>query len=314
MASIAIAWLVADSAARRGIAPARAAIFVGLNPVVLFYAVSGAHNDLFAALLLVCGIALALRRRVAAAGGAVVAASGDQADGRPGAARSCWSAARRRRRAAIGAAVAMLVIGRTDAGPVRRAAASISCISISTDPLFDTAFSGPDRLAWALGTQITRACARACTRRRGSVALIASVGLARWRRDHGGRMGVAGLLGAIASLAPWYLVWVLPLAALGLSRALGLAALLVTAYLLAVHIPALGGVPWLSQAPASTRVTTTVANSAPGRRWRTDQRRLANHRQNAVVGVGSNGRATGLSELNRARPVSGSDGHKAAER
>ena len=56
----------------------------------------------------------------------------------------------------------------------------------------------------------------------------------------------AALLASIASLAPWYLVWLLPFAALGRSRALWVTALLATAYLLAVHLPALGGQPWLS--------------------------------------------------------------------
>jgi hypothetical protein len=56
------------------------------------------------------------------------------------------------------------------------------------------------------------------------------------------------LIASIASLAPWYLVWVLPFAALSRSRALTVVALAATGYLVVVHMPALGYVPWLSGA------------------------------------------------------------------
>ena len=56
------------------------------------------------------------------------------------------------------------------------------------------------------------------------------------------------LIASIASLAPWYLVWALPLAAVSRSRALRAATLVATTYLIAVHLPALGGQPWLMPA------------------------------------------------------------------
>jgi len=271
LASIAIAMLVADSAKRRGIEPARAAIFVGLNPLLLFYAVSGAHNDLFAALLLVCAISLALRRREAAAGGAMVAAAAIKLT--VGLALPFLViGARRRGRAAWGAAAAavllavptLILFGPHVFGQLHR---------ISTDPLFDTTFSGPDRLARAIGTSIDSGVRAACVLAAGALALIAVL----WAWRGGDAIAAAGwallaLLASIASLAPWYLVWLLPLAALGRSRALRAATLLATAYLLAIHVPAFGGVPWLSQPPASTRVTTTVASFVRARERRADQR------------------------------------------
>jgi hypothetical protein len=54
------------------------------------------------------------------------------------------------------------------------------------------------------------------------------------------------LVASIASLAPWYLVWVLAPAAVGRSRPLRIAVLAATGYLLATHLPALGGQPWLA--------------------------------------------------------------------
>jgi hypothetical protein len=70
-------------------------------------------------------------------------------------------------------------------------------------------------------------------------------------------IGAAGwaflaLLVSIASLAPWYLVWLLPLAAVGRSRALQAAALAATLCLVAVHLPALHHQPWLSHARSIT--------------------------------------------------------------
>ncbi len=46
LAAVLLSWLAAEVARARGGNPARAAMFVGLNPVLLVYAVSGAHNDL----------------------------------------------------------------------------------------------------------------------------------------------------------------------------------------------------------------------------------------------------------------------------
>jgi hypothetical protein len=46
--SLATVWLVWRCAAALGRDPLRAALFVGLNPVLLLFAVGGAHNDFFA--------------------------------------------------------------------------------------------------------------------------------------------------------------------------------------------------------------------------------------------------------------------------
>ncbi|MDQ2759578.1 MAG: hypothetical protein M3Y17_03840 [Actinomycetota bacterium] len=128
VASVAIAFLVVDIARRRGLNPVRAALFFGLNPVLLVYTVSGAHNDLLAVLLAV---------------------------------------------AAIGVPT-LVLFGPHIIDQLRR---------ISTDPQFDIAFSGPDRLASALGTQIGAGVRAACTGAAGVAALIAA-GWA-WRRATG---------------------------------------------------------------------------------------------------------------------------------
>jgi len=107
----------------------------------------------------------------------------------------------------------------------------------------------------------------ACTGAAGVAALIAAVWA--WRGGDwitGAGWAFVALIAAIASLAPWYLVWLLPLAALARGRALPAAALLATAYMVAVHLPVLGGVPWLS--PPITPVPQWRESSA-ARRART---------------------------------------------
>ncbi len=263
-ASIATACLVARIAKLRHLNPTRAAIFVGLNPVLLFYAVSGAHNDLIAALLMVCAIALMLQGRESPAAGAAVAAAAIKLTvglALPfvlvGAARS--------RRAAWAATLAIVVIG-VPALLLFGPDLFTQLQRIGTDPLFDTVFSGPDRIASALGTHITPVIRAGCTGLAGAVALAAVV----WAWRGGDAITAAGwaflaLIASIASLAPWYLVWLLPLAALGRSRRLRVASLLATAYLIAVHLPALGGVPWLSQAGAGAHPQASqIASVAPG--------------------------------------------------
>jgi hypothetical protein len=260
LASIAVAAIVADLAGRRGLNRSRAAIFVGLNPIVLFYAVSGAHNDLLAVLLVVCGLALTLRGMEAS--GASVALGAAAIKLTLGLALPfVVILAARRRRAALGVVLALLALGIPSLlifGPhlfdqLHR---------ITTDSLFDTTFSGPDRLATLLGTHISDAMRLICTGAAGVAALVAIICALRGA-DAVSCAGWAclALLASIASLAPWYLVWLLPLAALGRSRGLRTATLLATAYLVVVHLPAVGGEPWLSHAGSSGASLTQVAST-----------------------------------------------------
>ncbi len=245
IASVALALLVARIAAARGLNPARAAIFVGLNPVLLVYAVSGAHSDLLGMLLVLAAVALTLRGRDAVGAGTAVAAAAVKVT--LGLALPfVLIGAGRRRRAIAGAAAALAAIGLATL-TVFGTHVFDQLHRITTDPQFDTAWSGPDRLATALGTHIGSGVRLVCT----GLAAIASVAalVRAWRGADwitAAGWAVLALIVSIASLAPWYLVWLLPFAALGRSQALRAAALLATGYLLAVHMPALGAQPWLS--------------------------------------------------------------------
>lgn len=245
IASVALALLVARIAAARGLNPPRAAIFVGLNPVLLVYAVSGAHNDLLAAALVLAAVGLTLQGREATGAATAVAAAAVKVT--LGLALPfVLIGAARRPRAIAGAAAALAAIGLATVA-VFGTHVFDQLHRITTDSEFDTAWSGPDGLATVLGTHIGSGVRLVCT----GLAAIASVA-ALYRAWRGADWITAAgwaalaLIISIASLATWYLVWLLPFAALGRSRALRAAALVATGYLLAVHMPALAGQPWLS--------------------------------------------------------------------
>jgi hypothetical protein len=264
IASVLTALIVARVAERRGLDPARAAILVGLNPVLLFYAVSGAHNDLLAVALMVGAIALMVDGQDSWAGAATVAAAAVKLT--VGLALPfVLLGAVRRGRATRGAALAIVAIGVPSLllfGPDLFS----QLHRISTDRLFDTVFSGPDRLATLLGTHITAAIRALCT----GLALVVALATLVWVRRGADAITAAGwaflaLIASIASLAPWYLAWLMPLAALGRSRRLRVVSLLATAYLILVHLPALGGEPWLSQAGSASSNASQIASVREGR-------------------------------------------------
>src|SRR3954469_510495 len=72
-ASLGCVARVASCARRLGADPLRAAAFVGLNPIVLVWAVGGAHNDLLATVVALGAVRLVLEPARERAGGAVLA-------------------------------------------------------------------------------------------------------------------------------------------------------------------------------------------------------------------------------------------------
>jgi hypothetical protein len=73
LACVALTWSCARMLGRE---PMRAALLVGLNPLVLVFGVGGGHNDALMALVVLAGIWLLLRGRAAGGAAAVTSAAG----------------------------------------------------------------------------------------------------------------------------------------------------------------------------------------------------------------------------------------------
>src|SRR3954453_8557615 len=75
LASLATVWLVWDAARRLRVTPGPAAMLFGLNPLVLVWAVGGAHNDLLVGAAVTGGVWLAVAGRERLSGAALAGAA-----------------------------------------------------------------------------------------------------------------------------------------------------------------------------------------------------------------------------------------------
>jgi alpha-1,6-mannosyltransferase len=238
-ASLGIVALVWRAAAGSGRDPVAPGLLVGLNPLVVLYAVGGAHNDLTMMLLAVGGVVLlhsARPPRPALGGGALAAATAVKAS-------------------------AGLLLPFALAGARGRARALAGMLAVSAVVLFAALLSfGADalNLVDVLGTEQQRralnSVPRAASRLFGSAGLpegvrvafavafgAAVLGLLLWVRRGADWVTAAGwatlaLLVSTAWLLPWYGAWLMPLAGLSDSPWLRRAALAFTAVYLATKI------------------------------------------------------------------------------
>jgi alpha-1,6-mannosyltransferase len=233
LATIALVWRCAE---RLGRDPERAALFVGLNPILLLFGVGGAHNDFFLALGLVGGIALVLgdRERPGAAAltlGAAVKASAAL----PLAFLLVRPGQRRARLAGIAVASgAVLVLSAAMFGTdVLRLAGAIR------DQQSKVAlFSVPNEVGLKLGlggmTDGIRAVAIATFVASLAWLVVRTARGADWIAAAG--WATLALLVTSAWLLPWYLVWLLPLAALADDRRLRAAAIALCAFIVYTRV------------------------------------------------------------------------------
>jgi hypothetical protein len=247
-----IAVLVARLAPVRGLEPLRAAAFVALNPLVLVHVVGGAHNDGLAMLLAMAGVAAALAAREVPAGAAFVAAAAIKLPAvvvAPfallGTARPSSPTGRKYDRS-----VGKRPTGRLLLGGVLAAAgiglAAYAAFCWNWLDAFGLAGESQDRtshmsipITFARLTGIDGDATRLA-------ALLLYAGLVAyllaWTWRGGDWLRAAawaslGLLLATAWLLPWYLIWLLPLAALSRDRPLQLLTLALTAFQLTTRIP-----------------------------------------------------------------------------
>jgi alpha-1,6-mannosyltransferase len=239
---VALVWRIAQRLGRDPLVPALA---VGLNPLVLVHVVGGAHNEALTVLLTMAGVLLWVGGRGTA--GVVVAtvATGIKASAAlvvPFLALSDRTQALRR---VVAAAITMAAIAAI--GLIAFGTHALDALSLIGDNQDRTSrFSVPyktaqllgallpgDRLDYSDGVRIAFALAFAAVFLwllwrvwRGLIDPLDAIGWATF-----------AILIASAWLVPWYILWLLPFAALSRDRRLRIATLALCAWMLAITIP-----------------------------------------------------------------------------
>jgi alpha-1,6-mannosyltransferase len=243
LASLGFIALVWRCARQLGHDPRFAVLFVAANPIFLIYEVGGFHNDVFMILPALGAISLLLDRRDSWAGASLMLAVGVKFTALlllPFLLLAAGPGLRRRARVVGGMALAAvpLVIASI-------AAFGFATHNLSAQTTLLTPFSVPNLAGMLIGLGgATPMFLRAA----GVAALVAVAlliaGVRRGRLDWLSAAGFAtvALLASLAWLMPWYILWVLPLAALGSSLRLRRAAFAITLFLVLAYIPATGAV------------------------------------------------------------------------
>lgn len=232
---LALVWRIAQRLHRP---PVAAVLFVGLNPLALAYGVGGAHNDVFMVLLLLAGVLWALQERPSLGAGAIVAAAAIKASAGL-ALPFMWVASSRRSGVVKGAvlagagvlAVTAIAFGSDVFGALTSFSDQGGHTSLRSFPgQLSQAFVGAHDVSPGIHVAVE------------IVFVLVLVGLLvatrrglSWIVATGWAM--LALLLALAWAMPWYVLWLLPFAALGGDRRLRAAALTCTAFFLVVRMP-----------------------------------------------------------------------------
>lgn len=223
LASIAVvAALTARLARLRGVEPAEAAAFVALNPIVLVHLVAGAHNDGLMVAIALAGILAILTARTASGGAALVAAAATKSAGALYAPFALAGTSERGR----------LLTGFLAAG-VATAAVALAWFGGSVTEALSVAGDNQQTISrWSVPGTLSRITTIDVDLIRPLFAIgygILVLWLLRWvlrGADWVRASGWAafGLLVATAWMVPWYLIWLLPIAAVARDRPLAVAA------------------------------------------------------------------------------------------
>ncbi len=246
-AGIALVALVWHCARLRGKDPVRAAALVGLNPLLVVYGVGGGHNDLLMLVALVGGLYAILASRERLGGGLTVLAVGVKltaglvlpfalAAGGPRRGRD-------RRDLVLGVVAGIAVIGALSIGmfgsgsfemlaTVNKTQSEGGWLSIPGFIATRLDLPTPGHIAGYVLAAVFLAVCYWLLRRvwRGQTDWIDGAGWA-----------MLAMLVASSSLLPWYVAWLLPLAALGHDRRLARMAIILTGVVQGIQL--LGYIP-----------------------------------------------------------------------
>jgi hypothetical protein len=248
VASLALVALVWQCARLRGTNPTRAAALVGLNPLLVLYGVGGGHNDLLMLVAVVAAIYAILASRERLGGALTMLAIGIKltaglvlpfalAAGGPGRARG------ERRNLALGAGAGLALI----------ASLSFAVFGSGAFNLLSTVSYTQSEGDWKsipgfISTRLHLATVGVITGYALAAAFVIVCGWLLWRVWRGRTDWIEGagwatlaMLVASSSLLPWYVAWMLPLAALGHDRRLTRMAIVMTGVVLGIQL--LGYIP-----------------------------------------------------------------------
>jgi hypothetical protein len=225
-ASLGLLAAVWACARRLGRAPAQAVAFVGLNPIVLVYALGGKHNDLIMMAALMAGGLLILARREVLGGVTLAAAIAVKASAGLLAPLLVLAAPRRWRAVAGAAAGAIVLVD------VSLLAFGPHLPDLAEQNRLVSSLSFPNLIGYAIGPGGADASIRSLM----TILMIAGAALCAavaWRtRRWETPAGWAALVAVVCTswLMPWYVLWALPFAAISRSRVLRGAAVLMTVW------------------------------------------------------------------------------------
>ena len=237
ISSLVIVAGVWNAARLRGLDPVKAVALVGLNPVIVVYGVGGGHNDLLMLALLVTGVYVLLQQRERSSGALLVAASAVKLTAGlllPFAIAGRRHDSRGRSRLLIGAGLAAVLFG------------VLAFVLFGTGPLhlFGTLqkIQGGGGLHSVSGFILTMLGLGQAGTVAGLVLdgglvvtvvwLVRRVWLGKLDWITGAGWATVALLLTAGLLLPWYIAWLLPLAALSTDRRLWLASILLTGLVL----------------------------------------------------------------------------------
>jgi hypothetical protein len=234
ISSLALVALTAAIARRRGRDPVRAALLVGLNPILLIFGAEAGHNDLLMLALAMLGVYLAVCGRQAGGAAGVVLGAAVKA---PAALVLPFMllGERRRGRTIAGAAAATLAVATAGFAVFGTHAFGFATVLARQQRLVT-----PNSFVAEVGKLFGQAHVTALDRTLVHVALAAAIAylLVRvWRgADWLSGAGWALMAAALTTtwLLSWYMLWALPFGAVGRDRRLMVAVLLVQALYL-VH-------------------------------------------------------------------------------
>jgi Glycosyltransferase family 87 len=244
--SLGIVGLVWKGARLFGRDPVLPAALVGLNPLVLVHVVGGAHNEALVVLLSVAGVVVWVAGRRSQVAGTAVASVGAGIKASAGLVVPFLIAGSSERwRRALGAAVLVFVAVALLGLAVFGTHALDALSFLNSNQARSSRWSFPYKTAQLLGALLpgNRLDYRTAVRALYGIAFGCAFLWLLWRTWRGADpVRAAGwatfaILVASAWLVPWYVLWLLPLAALAADRRLMAASVALSAWMLVIAVP-----------------------------------------------------------------------------